>query len=79
MQVGHNSLKYSKRLQVLLVVDNENRTAFYLACMECNLDVVRFLIKRRANPIIARMIDEEHSETPLGCAIRWGYTTLVSM
>ena len=42
------------------------------------MDVVRFLIKRKANPTIARMIDDKQSETPLGCAIRWGYTALVS-
>lgn len=59
-------------------MDNEHRTAFYLACMECNLEVVRFLIKRKANPMIARIIDTKHQETPLGCAIRWGYTSLVS-
>ena len=59
-------------------MDSENRTALYLACLECNLKVVKFLLKRHADPTIARKIDRKHEETPLGCAIRWGYTDLVS-
>ena len=55
-------------------MDSENRTALYLACLECNLKVVKFLLKRHADPTIARKIDRR----PLGCAIRWGYTDLVS-
>jgi len=59
-------------------VDEENRTALYLACLECNVEVVQFLLERGANATIARRVDSRHEETPLGCAVRWGYTRLVS-
>lgn len=60
-------------------MDGEHRTALYLACLECNLKVVKFLLKRNADPTIARKVDSKHEETPLGCAIRWGYIDLVSI
>lgn len=59
-------------------MDEENRTALYLACLECNVEVVQFLLERGANATIARRVDSRHEETPLGCAVRWGYTRLVS-
>ena len=40
--------------------------------------MLRFLIKRNANPSIACMIDDKNEETPLGCAVRWGYTEVTS-
>ena len=62
----------------LYIVDSNNRTALYIACMQCNIAMVRFLIKRNANPSIACMIDDKNEETPLGCAVRWGYTEVTS-
>lgn len=50
----------------------------YLACMYCNLRLLRFLIERNADPRIAHVIDEKTEETPLGCAVRWGYTEVAS-
>lgn len=67
-----------KAIRSLCVVDSQNRTALYLACTECNLRIVKYLLKRKANPRIACMIDEKNEETPLGCSIRWGYISLVS-
>ena len=58
-------------------MDEESRTALYLASSECNLEVVGFLLERGANATIARRVDSRHEETPLGCAVRWGYTRLV--
>lgn len=49
-----------------------------MACVDCNLRVVRFLIERNADPRIACVMDEKTVETPLGCAVRWGYVELVS-
>ena len=59
-------------------MDGQNRTALYWACTECNLRIVRYLLTRKADPRIACVIDEKTEETPLGCAIRWGYVSLVS-
>ena len=58
-------------------MDSENRTALYFACLECNLRVVRFLISKNADPRIAHVLDDHHQETPLGCAVHWGYTEVV--
>lgn len=58
-------------------VDSHNRTALYLACSVCNLRVVRFLLRRNADPRIAFVVDEKMEETPLGCAVRWGYVEVV--
>ena len=60
------------------VVDSQNRTALYWACLDCNLRVVRFLVARNADPRIAHMVDEKTEETPLECAVRWGYVEVVS-
>lgn len=60
-------------------MDSYNRTALYIACMQCNLAMLRFLIKHHANPSIACVMDEKTEETPLGCAVRWGYTEVTSM
>lgn len=59
-------------------MDSQNRTALYLACYNCNLAMVRFLVARNADPRIARVLDEKTEETPLGCAVRWGYVEVVS-
>lgn len=59
-------------------MDAQNRTALYWACTECNLRIVRYLLRKGADPRIACMIDKKNEETPLGCAIRWGYVSLVS-
>lgn len=59
-------------------MDSHGRTALYLACVDCNLRVVRFLIERNADPRIGCVMDEKTVETPLGCAVRWGYVELVS-
>lgn len=59
-------------------MDNHGRTALYLACVDCNLRVVKFLIERNADPRIGCVVDEKSVETPLGCAVRWGYVELVS-
>ena len=40
--------------------------------------MVRFLVARNADPRIARVLDEKTEETPLGCAVRWGYVEVVS-
>ena len=66
-----------------LIYDDPNRfyhgrTALYLACVDCNLRVVKFLIERNADPRIGCVVDEKSVETPLGCAVRWGYVELVS-
>ena len=58
-------------------VDSQNRTALYLACSVCNLRLVRFLLRRNADPRIACVVDEKMEETPLGCAVRWGYVEVV--
>ena len=50
----------------------------YLACTDCNLQLLRFLISKNADPRIAYVIDEKTEETPLGCAVRWGYTEVAS-
>ena len=63
---------------LFILVDSQNRTALYLACADCNLRLVRFLLSRSADPRIAFVIDEKTEETPLGCAIRWGYVEVVS-
>ncbi|KAK8815069.1 hypothetical protein WA556_007104 [Blastocystis sp. ATCC 50177/Nand II] len=60
-------------------VDNHGRTALYLACVDCNLRVVKFLIERNADPRIGCVVDEKSVETPLGCAVRWGYVELVKV
>lgn len=58
-------------------VDSQNRTALYLSCSVCNLRLVRFLLQRNADPRIAHVVDEKLEETPLGCAVRWGYVEVV--
>lgn len=65
-------------MNVWTVVDSRNRTAMYLACTDCNLQLLRFLISKNADPRIAYVIDEKTEETPLGCAVRWGYTEVAS-
>jgi len=59
-------------------VDSKNRTALYLACMDCNLHLLKWLMEKNADPRIAYVIDEKTEETPLGCAVRWGYTEVTS-
>ena len=45
-------------------MDNHGRTALYLACVDCNLRVVKFLIERNADPRIGCVVDEKSVETP---------------
>lgn len=59
-------------------MDSKNRTALYLACMDCNLRLLKWLMEKNADPRIAYMVDEKTEETPLGCAVRWGYTEVTS-
>ncbi|KAK8804909.1 hypothetical protein WA171_006874 [Blastocystis sp. BT1] len=65
--------------KLLNCVDSRNRTAMYLACTDCNLQLLRFLISKNADPRIAYVIDEKTEETPLGCAVRWGYTEVAKL
>ena len=45
-------------------MDSKNRTALYLACMDCNIHLLKWLMEKNADPRIAYVIDEKTEDEP---------------